>query len=80
MEQVTSIEQLVIKQGVIIDALKFFIEYSSDMDRVIGHIDYTIGAYGENSVLESHRAELIKVWEKQNEPHKWPVEVFGEEE
>ena len=54
-----------------VEALEYFIEYSGDMERVIGNIDYAIEAYGKNPVLESHKEILIDVWEKQNEGFKW---------
>lgn len=54
-----------------VEALEYFISISSDMERVIGNIDYAIENYGANPELESHKEILIDVWEKQNEGFKW---------
>ena len=64
----TNLETLVIKQGKQIEALEWFFEYvdSTSTPSVDGAID-KLDHFG----VKSHKRELIKLWERQNEPTKW---------
>ena len=64
----TNLEMLVIKQGKQIEALEWFFNYvdSTSTPSVEGAID-RLDQFG----VKSHKRELIKLWERQNEPTKW---------
>ena len=63
----TNLEKLCIKQGQQIEALEWFFEYvdSTSTPSVEGAID-KLDHFG----VKSHKAQLIKLWEKQNDM-KW---------
>ena len=68
MGQVTSIEQLAIKQGVQIEALEWFFEYVNEhsnptIEKAVEKLD-DLGRELDDLVL-------IELFEKQNAPYKW---------
>ena len=75
----TNLEIVVIKQGAQIEALEWFFSYvdGSSKPTIEGAIERL-----EHNGVKSYKAVLIKLWERQNEPHKWVLEsgVYGEVE